>query len=243
MTINFAKRNLKKLLRDPLSIVFIIIFPLILLFIFNQFNIPSESYRLNNLTPAIVVFGFSFITMFSALLISKDRSSSFLIRLSVSPMQSYQYILGYILAIIPIIIVQNVLFFALAIVMGLKFSFGIIVAVFVSIVIAIPFICIGIIIGSIFSEKSSSGVSSILVQVVCFTSGMFFPVEILGGFFKVVCEYLPFESCVTILRGVMNNNLNMIGLRNIIVFAVYFVIFLIVAVLVFRKKMASDNKQ
>ena len=158
-------------------------------------------------------------------------------------MQSYQYILGYILAIIPIIIVQNVLFFALAIVMGLKFSFGIIVAVFVSIVIAIPFICIGIIIGSIFSEKSSSGVSSILVQVVCFTSGMFFPVEILGGFFKVVCEYLPFESCVTILRGVMNNNLNMIGLRNIIVFAVYFVIFLIVAVLVFRKKMASDNKQ
>lgn len=243
MTINFAKRNLKELLRDPLSIVFIIIFPLILLFIFNQFNIPSENYRLNNLTPAIVVFGFSFITMFSALLISKDRSSSFLVRLCVSPMQSYQYILGYILAIIPIIIVQNVLFFALAIVMGLEFSFGIIVAVFVSIMVAIPFICIGIIIGSIFSEKSSSGVSSILVQVVCFTSGMFFPVEILGGFFKVVCEYLPFESCVTILRGVMNNNLNMIGLRNIIVFAVYFVIFLIVAVLVFRKKMASDNKQ
>ena len=138
---------------------------------------------------------------------------------------------------------QTILFFVLAIIMGLEFSFGIIFAVFVSIMVAIPFICIGIIIGSMFSEKSSSGISSILVQVVCFTSGMFFPVEMLGEIFKVVCQYLPFESCVTILRGVMNNNFDMIELRNIIVFACYFVIFLIVAMLVFRKKMASDNKQ
>ena len=33
-TINFAKRNFKEIIRDPLSIVFAILLPLFLLFIF-----------------------------------------------------------------------------------------------------------------------------------------------------------------------------------------------------------------
>lgn len=39
-TLNFAKRNFKEIIRDPLSIIFAIILPLFLLFIFQQFKIP-----------------------------------------------------------------------------------------------------------------------------------------------------------------------------------------------------------
>jgi len=146
------------------------------------------------------------------------------------------------LSIIPLIIIQNVLFFILAIVLGLSFSINIIWAMLISIVVAILFIAIGIIIGSLFSEKASSGISSIVVQLVCFTSGMYFPRELLGDAFSKICEYLPFESCVTIIKGIMNNNLENITIRNIIVFLVYTIIIFTISIIVFRKKMISDNK-
>ena len=240
--LNFAKRNFKEIIRDPLSIIFSVLLPLFLLFIFKQINIPNESYELHNFTPGIVVFGFSFITLFTAMLVSKDRTSSLLIRLGISPMKPIEYILGYMLSIIPLILIQNVLFFILAIVLGLSFSINIIWAILISIVVAILFIAIGIIIGSLFSEKASSGISSIVVQLVCFTSGMYFPRELLGDVFSKICEYLPFESCVTIIKGIMNANLESITIRNIIVFLVYTIIMFTISIIVFRKKMISDNK-
>lgn len=240
--LNFAKRNFKEIIRDPLSLVFAIILPMFLLFIFQQFDIPSVSYELENFTPAILVFGFSFITLFTAMLISKDRTTSLLIRLGISPMKPMEYIAGYMLSIIPIILIQNILFFILAIILGLAFSINIIWTIVVSIIIAVLFIAMGIIIGSIFSEKASSGISSIIVQLVCFTSGMYFPRQALGNVFGKICEYLPFESCLTILKGVMNNRLENIQLRNIIIFVIYTISILVISVMVFKKKMISDNK-
>ena len=241
-TLNFAKRNFKEIIRDPLSIIFSVLLPLFLLFIFKQINIPNESYELHNFTPGIVVFGFSFITLFTAMLVSKDRTSSLLIRLGISPMKPIEYILGYMLSIIPLILIQNVLFFILAIVLGLSFSINIIWAILISIVIAILFITIGIILGSLFSEKASSGISSIVIQLVCFTSGMYFPRELLGDVFSKICEYLPFESCVTIIKGIMNANLESITIRNIVVFSIYTILALVISIVVFKKKMISDNK-
>ena len=240
--LNFAKRNFKEIIRDPLSIIFAVLLPLFLLFIFQQINIPSENYQLENFTPGIIVFGFSFITLFTAMLIAKDRTTSLLIRLGISPMKSIEYILGYMLSIIPIIVIQDILFFILAIILGLSFSINIIWAILVSLIIAILFIAIGIIIGSLCTEKASSGISSIIVQLVCFTSGMYFPKEVLGDAFSKVCEYLPFESCVTIIKGIMNNNIEIISRRNIIVFSVYTILVLIISIIIFKKKMISDNK-
>lgn len=240
-TVNFAKRNFKEISRDPLSLIFAVILPLFLLFIFQQFNIPNESYKLENFTPGIVVFGFSFITLFTAMLISKDRTTSLLIRLGISPMKPVDYILGYIFSIIPIILIQNILFFILAICLGLSFSINIIWAILVSVVVAILFIAIGIIIGSISTEKASSGISSVVIQLVCFTSEMYFPKEMLGSVFGKVCEYLPFESCLAILKGVMNNDLGIIEPRNIVVFGVYTIVVLALSVIVFKKKMTSDK--
>ena len=233
-TLNFAKRNFKEIIRDPLSIIFAVILPLFLLFIFQQFDIPTDNYKIENFTPGIIIFSFSFITLFTAMLISKDRSTSLLIRLGISPMKPMDYI--------PIIIIQNILFFIFAIILGLNFSINIIWAALISIVIAVSFIAIGILIGSIFSEKASSGISSIVVQLVCFTSGMYFSKDMLGDVFSKVCDYLPFDSCVTIIKGVMNNKLDLISIRNIVVFIVYLLVTLVVSIIVFRKKMISDNK-
>ena len=121
-TIIFAQRNFKEIVRDPVSIIFAVILPLFLLYIFQQFKIPNEIYNIENFTPGIIIFSLAFITMFTASLVAKDRCSSLTARLGVSPMKSINYILGYILSVIPLILIQNILFFITAIILGLKFS-------------------------------------------------------------------------------------------------------------------------
>ena len=239
--LNFAKRNFKEIVRDPLSLIFAIILPLFLLFIFQQLNIPSESYNIENFTPGIVIFGFSFITLFTATLVAKDRSTSLLIRLGISPMKSVDYILGYMLSILPMILIQNILFFALALILKLPFTPYILLAILISVFISIIFISLGLIIGSLVSEKASSGISSIVVQLVAFTSGMYFPLELLGNGFATVCKVLPFESCVTILKAFVNANFTLIEPRNIIVLLVYTILILVASILIFKKKMLNTK--
>ncbi len=241
--LNFAKRNFLELIRDPLSLVFEIALPIFLLFIFQQFNIPSEVYLLENFTPAIVLFGFSFITLFSATLIAKDRSSSLLIRLGTSPMKASDYILGYVVSLVPIILVQDILFFVTAMLMGLDFTVNMILTLFVSIIVSVLFIALGILIGSLVSEKGTGGLGSVIVQLVCFTSGMYFPKELVGKVFAKICEILPFESCLNIVRAAFNGNMEIVSTRNIITFIAYTTVVLAVAVIVFRKNMVADNKQ
>ena len=240
--INFAKRNFKELVRDPISLVFEIVLPIFLLFIFQQFNIPSENYKLENFTPGIIIFGFSFITLFTSTLIAKDRTSSFLIRLGTSPMKSSDYILGYLISLIPIIIIQDILFFIVAIILGLPFSINIIYTILISVVVSVLFITLGIIIGSLVSERGTGGLGSIIVQLVCFTSGMYFPKESVGKTFAAICELLPFESSLNIIRGVLNSDMGTITTKNIIVFTIYTVLSIVLSVIIFKKRMLSDNK-
>ena len=240
--LNFAKRNFKELIRDPLSLVFEIALPIFLLFIFQQFNIPSDNFKLDNFTPSIILFGFSFITLFSATLIAKDRTSSLLIRLGTSPMKPSDYILGYIVSLLPIVLLQNVLFFVTAIIMGLKFSVSIVLTILVSIIISILFISLGILIGSLVSEKGTGGLGSIIVQLVCFTSGMYFPKESVGKFFSIICNALPFEACLNILQGTLHNDFSNITLTHIIVLLIYFIVIILLSIIIFKKRMISDNK-
>jgi ABC-2 type transport system permease protein len=240
--LNFAKRNLKELIRDPLSLIFEIALPVFLLFIFQQFNIPEESFKIENFTPGILIFGFSFITLFTATLVSKDRSSSLLIRLMTSPMKSSDFILGYIISLIPIIIIQEIIFFIVATLLGLNITINIFYTIFISIFISILFITFGILIGSLVSEKASGGVGSVIVQLVCFTSGMYFPIEAMGGVFETICKALPFEACLNIIQGTLHNDFSNLTLIHIIVFLIYFIAVLLLSIIVFKKRMVSDNK-
>ena len=240
-SISFAKRNIKELIRDPLSIIFSIILPLFLLVIFQQFKIPNDVYKLENFTPGIIIFSFAFLTLFVATLVANDRESSLLSRLFSSPMKPIEYIIGYSLAILPIVIIQGVLFYTVAIFLGMDFSISIISSILVSIPISILFIFLGILIGSITTAKSSSGLGSIVVQLVAFTSGMYFSSDIVGKTFDTICKILPFSRALDIVKGVLSNNyINIIS--NSIISSIYIIGVTVITIYIFKKKMFSDNK-
>ncbi len=78
-TMAFASRNYKEMRRDWLTLLFGLAFPLLLLFLLSliQSNIPNEQFHIERLTPGIAMFGLSFISLFSGMLIASDRESSF----------------------------------------------------------------------------------------------------------------------------------------------------------------------
>lgn len=239
-SMNFAGRNFKEIIRDPLSIIFSILLPLFLLFIFQQFKIPNEAYKIENFTPGIIVFSLAFVTLFTATLVASDRSTSLLVRLCASPMRAMEYILGYMLAILPLVVIQNILFFAAALLLGLEFGVNIIFAMLVALLESVLFIAVGILIGCLTSSKSASGVGSIMVQLVAFTSGMWFSGDMVGKAFGTVCNVLPFKHGLDLIRGVLNGGLENPGLA-ILVYAGYTVLFVVMAVAVFRERMKKDK--
>lgn len=90
--LNFSSRNRKEILRDPLSLVFGIGFPVIMLALFSVLSnsiqgMPKEIFSISNFAPDMVVFGLSFITLFLGTLMANDRKSSFLARLFSSPLK------------------------------------------------------------------------------------------------------------------------------------------------------------
>lgn len=238
-TLNFAKRNIKELIREGENIIFCIILPLFLLVIFQQFNIPSKEFSIEYFTPSIIIFSFSFLSLFTAQLVARDRSSSLLMRLFVSPMKPMEYILGYLLALIPLALVQSIIFFIAAFFFGLTFSINIIIAILILLFLSILFIMLGILIGSISNETSAPAIGSLFIQVIAFTSGMWFSIDLVGKVYKIICKILPFSYTIDLIRNVIRGNYNI--LIPVLMVLGYTTLIFVISSVIFKKKMFSDN--
>ena len=71
------------------------------------FHKMTSQFEMKYLAPGIVVFSQSFLTLFVGILLATDRNTSFLTRLYVSKAKSYEFVLAYGLAIVPLVSVQS----------------------------------------------------------------------------------------------------------------------------------------
>ncbi len=237
----FAKRNFKEIARDPISLFFCIGLPLFFLIIFQQFKIPNEVYSIENFAPSMAVFGFAFISLFTGQLVGSDRSSSFLSRLYASPMKPKDYIIGYSLSLLPVILIQNILFFGVACLLGLPFSINVIFTILVLTLVSTLFVACGILLGSKFNTKQVGGVFSLLINLVCFTSGMFFDINLAGKFFKLICQILPFSRIVDLSRAILIGDYTNL-LITVLIVLLYLIGIIILSIYVFKKNMTTDKK-
>lgn len=235
-TINFAKRCFKEIIRDPLNVIFGLGFPIVLLLLLSaiQKNIPVELFAIESLAPGIVVFGLSFFTLFSATLIAKDRESSFLKRLYTMPMKSYNFILGYMLPLIPLAIIQSSITYLVAMFLGLPFSLNVIFAILLNIPMAIFYIALGLLCGSIFNVKQVGGIcGALLTNLSAWLSGIWFDLELVGGTFNKIASFLPFVHAVELERAIISSCYNMIYIYPILI---YGLITTILSIVIFVKK-------
>ena len=207
----FAKRNAKEILRDPLTLFFGLGFPIILILLLSaiQANIPVELFEIAHLTPGVTVFGLSFMTLFSATIIAKDRGSSLLQRLYTTPMTPIDFILGYTLPIIPIAVAQSVVCYAAAVILGLEITVNILWAIVFIIPISLLFVSLGLLFGSILNEKQVGGIcGALLTNLSAWLSGVWFDLDLVGGAFKNIAYALPFVHAVEMERAVLAGDLS-----------------------------------
>lgn len=205
----FASRNTKEILRDPLNLAFGFGFPLVLILLLSaiQASIPVSLFEIDSLTPGICVFGLSFMTLFSATLISKDRQSALLQRLYTTPMTPTDFILGYTLPIIPISVVQSIVTYITALCLGLELTVNILYSIVFIIPISLLYIALGLLFGSILNDKQVGGIcGALLTNLSAWLSGIWFDLELVGGAFKQIAYVLPFVHAVELERSVLNGN-------------------------------------
>ena len=242
--LGFAGRNAKEMLRDKLTLIFGIGFPVVLMLLlsFIQSNIPVELFVIDHLSPGIIVFGYSFISLFSGMVIAKDRSGSFMLRLLTSPMKASDFIIGYTLPLIPMFLAQSVLCFIIAFILGLKISVNVLLCIVVLIPAGIVFVSLGLICGCIFNDKQVGGIcGALLTNISAWLSGTWFDLKLVGGVFEGIAMFLPFARAVEAGRAALAGDYSEI-MPHLVWVIGWAVLLYILAVIVFMGKMRSDKK-
>ena len=236
-------RNIKEILRDPLSLIFTLGLPLVMEILFYViFHDLTSQFEMKYLSPGIVVFSQSFLTLFTALLIATDKNTLFLTRLYVSGAKSYEFILSYALSVLPVALLQSVLFFVTGGIFDTSiFSINMIFSILVSMVTSLFFIAFGILFGSLFSEKSVGGISSVLIAGQSVLSGMWFPLDGLSSGVLTFMKVLPFKNATMVVQNTLLgiNSFYPDFLLPLLIVSGYTIVAFFVAVTVFKNKMKA----
>lgn len=240
--VTFAKRCCKEILRDPVNLFFGLGFPLVLLLLLSslQKNIPVSLFEIDTLAPGITVFGLSFITMFSASLISKDRETAFLQRLYTTPLTGLDFILGYMLPLLPIALGQAALCFLFSIPLGLTVRIHIIYAIIGIIPMAVFNIALGLLCGSLLGTKQVGGVcGALLTNLSAYLSGVWFDLNLVGGFFEKIAYALPFVHAAEMEKALFRGDFQLAA-THLLPVALYSAVVTVVAVLCFLRQMKKQ---
>ncbi len=249
MSVIFAKRNLRELLRDPLSYVFCLGLPLVMLVIFIVISRFSDGQWLSlpELSTGITVFSYSFTMLYTTLLVSKDRSTSFLKRLYASPMKGKDFVIGYAAPGFIIAVGQAAICSAAAMLLGIitenpLSAVRMLACITVTLPAAVMFVGFGILFGSLFGEKSAPGISSIIISASGFLSGAWMPLESMGVY-GTVCSYLPFYPPIKAARTVLGGKAVTLDsfLLPLVISICYATVVFALAVIVFGRRASADG--
>ena len=240
--LTFAKRCTKEILRDPINLGFGLGFPLVLLVLLSslQANIPVNLFEIDTLTPGITVFGLSFLTLFSATLVAKDRESALLQRLYTTPLTGWDFILGYLLPLLPIALGQTVICFLFAIPLGLTVSIHLLYAILGTIPMAVFHIALGLLCGSVLGVKQVGGLcGALLTNLSGWLSGVWFDLHLVGGFFEKLAHALPFVYAAEMGKAFCAGRISS-ALSHLAMVALYAFLLSIIAVCCFLKQMKQQ---
>ena len=207
--LTFSSRTAKEILRDPVNLGFGLGFPVVLILLLSaiQANVPVSLFEIEKLAPGMTIFGLSFMTLFSATLIAKDRESVLLQRLYTTPLTAADFILGYTLPILPVALAQAAVCFITAFILGMDITINVLWAVLILIPSSVFFIALGLLCGSVFNVKQVGGMcGALLTNLTAWLSGIWFDLDLVGGAFKKVAELLPFCHAVRVEQAVCEGN-------------------------------------
>ena len=238
-----AIRNFKEMWRDPISMGLEIGIPAGFLVIFWALgrSTGDESFLIPTmLVPGIAVFGFTFLVMFSAVVLARDRESALLSRLLSAPLKPRDFILSYSLPYIPVVILQMALCFGIGALLGLEMLGNAGLAFLILLVMGIGCVELGMILGLLFTANQVSGVGSAIITLVALLGGIWIDLGTIGGVFYGVGNALPFAHAINGARDVMAYGAGFSGIATDFYWVLgYTIVFFVLGIFLFRRRMVE----
>ena len=128
-------------------------------------------------------------------------------RLYTTPMTPVDFILGYTLPLIPIALIEGVATYLFAMILGLDVTANILLSLALLIPVALLYIALGLLCGSVFNDKQVGGIcGALLTNLSAWLSGIWFDLDLVGGVFKKIAYALPFVHAVEMERALISGD-------------------------------------
>jgi len=198
-----AKRNVKEVIRDPLSLGIAVALPLVLLLTLQALGGDDTPFLTPTLlTPGIVLFGFVMVMFSSAMILARDRETSLLARLLTTPLRSSDFVSGYSLPYLLVAIVQAVVLLSVGAMLGLGSDGSVVLVALILALMAVFYVALGMILGALLTVAQTSGAYA-LVLILTIFGGAWFDLDEIGGVFLTIGDLLPFKHALDAARAVM----------------------------------------
>ena len=198
-----AKRNIKEVIRDPLSLGIAVALPLLLLLTLQALGGDDTPFLTPTLlTPGIVLFGFVMVMFSSAMILARDRETSLLARLLTTPLRSSDFVSGYSLPYLLVAIVQAAVLLAVGAMLGLDSAGSVVLVALVLVLMAVFYVALGMVLGALLTVAQTSGAYAVVLILTIF-GGAWFDLEEIGGLFLTIGDMLPFKHALDATRTVM----------------------------------------
>lgn len=189
--------ELLRFARNPMGMVFTLLFPVIF---FALFGLPNIHDRLGGTAagPYLLVSFATYGLMLTAvsnfgLTIAREREMGWYRLLRVAPISGLQTVAAKVTQALVVGLVSLLLLFLFAgLAGGVWLPFGEALTVTVKLLAAmVPFLLLGLALAYLLSANAAVPVVNLLVLLLAFGSGLFIPLEVAPAFIRTIAPYLP----------------------------------------------------
>jgi len=198
-----------------------------------------KNATVNFFAPGIAVFGLMILVSTATQIIAGDREKGFLARMFTTPARPWDFILGYSLPFIPVLIVSTLIYLGVGMAMGLTIVGNLGYAFLIFFLIGLCSIGIGMIVGSLVKSESQAGVCWIFIVPMAMISGAWFSVEGMPSAVKSVAGALPFIHAIDGSRAIINGSSLSAIMPDLYWLVGWAVVLFAAGIVLFRRKMVS----
>jgi ABC-2 type transport system permease protein len=198
-----------------------------------------KNVAVNFYFPGIAVYGLMILISTAAQIIAGDREKGFLSRMFTTPARPSDFILGYSLPFIPVLIVSTLVYLGVGMALGLTIVGNLGYAFLIFFLIGLCSIGIGMIVGSLIKSESQAGISWLFIVPMAMISGAWFTVDRMPAALKSVAGALPFIHAMDASRAIINGSSFSAIILDIYWLAGWAVVLFAAGIILFRRTMVS----
>ncbi len=154
--------------------------------------------------PGIAVYGLMILIATAAEIIAGDREKGFLSRMFTTPAKPSDFIMGYSLPFVPVLIVSALVYLGVGMGLGLTIVGNLGHVFLIFFLIGLCAIGIGMIVGSVIKSESQAGISWLFIVPMAMISGAWFTVDRMPSALRSIAGALPFIHAIDGSRAVLN---------------------------------------